>query len=112
MMPNDALPDTDTGDALRSLINNGSDLSKPIEIDFFIAVPDENAGLEIAREADKIGYNVSLEKDNETGRWTCYCKRKLIAYYSEVVRMEEELDTLAKVHGGYADGFGSYGNAV
>lgn len=108
MMPSDELPDT--GDALRSLRDSGSDLSEPMDIDFFVAVPNENAGLEIAREVDKIGYDVSLEKDDETGDWTCYCKRRLIPYYPEVVRMEEELDALAKVHGGRADGFGYYGN--
>lgn len=36
-------PDDADGDALRRLVNDGSDLTKPMLIDFQIAVPTEEA---------------------------------------------------------------------
>ena len=34
-------PDDETGDALSQFQENGFDLSKPMEIDFFVAVPSK-----------------------------------------------------------------------
>jgi hypothetical protein len=44
----DNLPNDSDGDALRRLIRTGSDLSKEMEIDFAVDVPDRNAGLAFA----------------------------------------------------------------
>ena len=104
-------PDDETGDALNQFQQNGFDMSKPMEIDFFVAVSSEKTGNQVATEAKKLGFNVSVEKDDESGDWTCYCAKTLVPEYSEVVRIEKELDSLAKPYGGYADGFGSYGNS-
>lgn len=81
-----------------------------MEVDFFIAVPSKKAGNQVAIKAEKFGFKVSVEKDEETGEWTCYCTKTLVPEYSEVVRIEGELNSIAKPYGGYADGFGSYGN--
>lgn len=105
-IPNDA-----TGDALREFVKNGSDLTKPMEIDFFVAVPSKKAGDEVVLRAKTLGFRVSLEQDTESGDWTCYCIKTLIPEYAEVVKIEQQLSTIAKPFGGYSDGFGSYGNA-
>lgn len=34
-------PDDETGDALNQFQQNGFDLSKPLDIDFFVAVPSK-----------------------------------------------------------------------
>jgi regulator of RNase E activity RraB len=104
-------PDDETGDALNQFQQNGFDLSKPLDIDFFVAVPSKKTGDQVAIKAEKLGFKVSVEKDEETGEWTCYCAKTLIPEHSEVVRIEEELDSMAKPYSGYADGFGSYGNS-
>ena len=36
--------------------------------------------------------------------------KTLIPNYYEIVKIEEELDNIAKLYGGYIDGFGSFGN--
>lgn len=102
-------PDDETGDALNQFQQNGFDLSRAMEIDFFVAVTSEKTGGQVAMKAEKLGFKVSVEKDEETNEWTCYCTITLIPEYSEVVRIEEELDSIAEPYGGYADGFGSYG---
>ena len=59
-LPNDA-----DGDALRGLIGLGDDLSRPMSIDFFIAVPSEQAGLAVAEAAEQQGYVTSVKFDDE-----------------------------------------------
>ncbi|MEG3223313.1 MULTISPECIES: ribonuclease E inhibitor RraB [Vibrio] len=104
-------PDDETAEALGQFRQCGFDLSKPLEIDFFVAVPSKRLGDQVALEVDKLGFKTSVEQDEETGAWTCYCTKTLIPEYPEIVRIEEELTIIAKPYGGYADGFGSYGNA-
>lgn len=107
----DKLPDTATGDALRRLVEYGSDLSQPMDIDFFVAVPSAEAGAGVAEAAANRGFATSVEQDEDTGEWTCYCSRTLIADAAELDRLEAELNELAAPFGGAAEGFGSFGNA-
>ena len=106
-----SLPNDETRDALRRLHENGSDLSMPLEMDFFIVVPSKDIGEQVAALVKALGFNASVEQDDESGDWTCYCSKTLIPEYSEIVRIEKELDNIAKPLGGFSDGFGSYGNS-
>lgn len=103
-------PDDETGEVLNQFQQNGFDLSRPLEIDFFVAVPSKKIGDQVAKKVVNLGFKTSVERDEETGEWTCYCTKTLIPEYAEVVRIEKELTSIAKPYGGYADGFGSYGN--
>ncbi|WP_045390093.1 ribonuclease E inhibitor RraB [Vibrio rotiferianus] len=105
------IPDDETGLALKVYINNGSDLSKPMNMDFFVAVPSKAKGLAVAREVEKLGFQTSVEFDNEEREWTCYCNKTIIPSYSNVVAIEQQLDRVSKPFDGVVDGFGSYGNA-
>ena len=106
----ETFPDDATGDALRRIQQEGSDFTKPMEMDFFVAVPSEESGIQVALQAKKLGFETSVKKDGETEDWTCYCTISLIVNYSEVVRIEEELSFIAQPYGGYIDGFGTFGN--
>ena len=105
-LPNDA-----DGDALRRLAEDGSDLTKPMVIDFAVAVPDESAGRRIAAAAVKVGFSAGIDQDGESGEWTCYCTRTMVPEYEEIIRQQELLDRIGQPHGGYCDGWGSFGNA-
>lgn len=104
-------PDDATGNALKELVRNGADISKPMEIDFFVACPSEQMCIKIAREAEKHGFRVSVEEDSDTGDWTCYCAKILVPSYVSVTKIEALLTEIATPFGGYSDGFGSFGNA-
>jgi hypothetical protein len=86
-------------------------MSRPLEIDFFVAVPTERVGRNIATRTVELGFDTSVEQDEETGEWTCYCTKVLVPTYRNVVAIESQLQALARKLGGWADGFGSYGNA-
>jgi hypothetical protein len=85
--------------------------SAVVAIEFFVAVPSEEAGNDVGIRARALGFATSVEKDTETGAWTCYCRATIVPAYDRVVDIERQLDRIARLYGGRADGFGSYGNA-
>lgn len=107
----DANSENATRQALKQIELDGSDLSKPLLLDFFVAVPSESAGNVVAKSAAAIGFDTSVEADDESGEWTCYCAIKMIPELSAVLQLEERLDEFGRSVGGKADGFGTFGNA-
>ncbi|QTL36562.1 ribonuclease E inhibitor RraB [Pseudoalteromonas viridis] len=107
----DNIPNDETGAALKAYVKDGSDLSKPMNMDFFIAVPNKVKGDAIAQKVTKLGFQTSVEFDDEAQEWTCYCNKTIVPSYSNVVAIEKQLDEVSKPYGGYSDGFGSFGNA-
>ena len=103
--------DDATRAALARIALDGSDLSRLLDMDFFVAVPDESAGRVVAARAAKLGFATNVEQDAESREWTCYCTKRLVPAFEIVVAIERELDALARDAGGYADGFGTFGNA-
>jgi hypothetical protein len=104
--PNDA-----DGDALRLLVNGNSDLSKPMFINFQVAVPDETAAKGLADVAAKLGYRVETYASPECSLpWTCECSTRMLASYDGVIAIQLELAKLATPFGGHPDGWGSFGN--
>jgi hypothetical protein len=105
------LPNDSDGDALRSLISDGSDLAKPMSIDFAVAVPDANAGNSVAAAARPLGFQTDVYHNIETDSWTCYCTKTMIPGYEDIVAIQGQLDDLSRPFGGKSDGWGSFGNA-
>jgi len=96
---------------LRRLLNDGSDLTMPMEIDFHIVVPDERAGKCVARSAADVGFKTVVVHDDDDGSWTCWCTKVMVPRYEDIVGVQRLLDDLGHPHGGYSDGWGSFGNA-
>ena len=68
-------------------MKNGFDLSKPMQIDFFLAVLSMEKGIKISQIVEKLGFNTSVEQDEETQEWTCYCTKIMIPEYTEIIRV-------------------------
>ena len=103
-------PKTADGDALRRVADGGSDMSKPMEIDFHIAVADKAAAERIAEAAAEIGYRPSVYRHEDDDPWTCECSKVMLATYDGVTAVQKELQALSEPHGGYCDGWGTFGN--
>lgn len=99
-----------TKDALERLRRAGSNLGRPLQMDFFVAVPDEPSGVSVARLATALGFTTSVEQDSSSGHWTCYCTKTVVPSFEMVTTIERQLDDLARPMGGHIDGFGSFGN--
>jgi len=110
--PNDA-----DGDALRRVASDGSDMSKPMEIDFVVSAPSEDAANAIAYVAQARGFRTKVCRDADeedediVTTWSCYCTRTMVATYRGVIRVQAELDAISRPLGGHADGWGTFGNA-
>jgi regulator of RNase E activity RraB len=104
--PNDA-----DGDALRRLVADGSDLTKPMLINFQIAAANDVAARSLADAASKLGYATEIYDSPECSLpWTCECSEKMIAPYEHIIAAQKELAILARRFGGHPDGWGSFGN--
>jgi hypothetical protein len=103
-------PDDADGDALRSVASMGCDMTKPMEIDFFVAVPDQEAGQRVAELATGHGYRTKVVFDEEDDAWDCYCTKLMVPTYEAVCGAQSELDELSRPVNGYTDGWGTEGN--
>jgi hypothetical protein len=90
---------------------DGSDLARPMVIDFFVAVPDEPTGRRVAEGAAALGFDTSVERDDDSGDWTCDCAKRMVPTYDGVVEAQAQLDGISRPLGGRADGWGTFGNA-
>ena len=104
------------GDAMRRVAAGGSDMSKPMVIDFQVAAPDETTAKRIADEAAEVGYHVSVyvcDEDIEGAGdpWTCECTKSMVPTYHGLIAAQAELDAIARPLGAYVDGWGTFGNA-
>lgn len=105
--PNDA-----DGDALRRVVALGSDLSRPMYIDFQVAVPAKAAAKELSELTQKLGYHVKVYASPGCSLpWTCECSTRMLASYEGVIAIQTELAILAEPFKGHPDGWGSFGNA-
>ena len=102
--PNDA-----DGDALRRVAQR-SDMSKPMDIDFAVEVPDQARGEKMAELSAQRGYVAAVECDAAGLSWTCYCTKRMVPAYEAVIAAQKELDELSAPLGGHSDGWGTAGN--
>ncbi len=111
-------PNNADGDALRRLVAGGNDMSKPMDIDFAVAAWDEAAAKCVAEEAVKLGYRTDISffrQDGDDGShppWTCTCTKTMVPDYNALIAVQVELDRIARPFGAFADGWGTFGNAV
>jgi regulator of RNase E activity RraB len=99
------------GDALRRVASDGSDMTKPMYVNFHVAVPNESAAKSVADSAYKLGYRVKTYDSPECSLpWTCECSCRMIATYDALVAIQNELRELSAQFGGHPDGWGTFGN--
>jgi hypothetical protein len=98
------------GDSLRRVAEHGSDMSRPMLIEYSIGVPDELRAQRIAELTRIQGFDVTLSTDEGAGSWSVYCAKTMLATYDGVVAVQAQLDDLARPHGGNCDGWGTFGN--
>ena len=114
-------PDDADGAVLADLAAQGVDMSQPLLIEFPVAAPDEASANGILQAMTKAGYDAHVEYDegepDEDGRidphdqefgpsWTVYANVRMVPEYDEVIRIQGELDRLARPFRGKSDGWG------
>jgi regulator of RNase E activity RraB len=104
-------PDDADGGALRRTLECGSDMSKPMYINFQVAAPDDDSARAIAKVAGELGYRVQIYESAECRlQVTCECSTRMVATYGSVIAIQQELAIISKPFGGIPDGWGTFGN--
>ena len=114
---NAAFPDDEDGAVLASLAEAGVDLSKPIEVEFVVDAPDEQAAAAVAAAVREAGYDCQVEydegeeDDDEAGdfgpSWAVYVPMEIVAEHARIVALQRTFSQLAEPHGGACDGWGA-----
>jgi len=101
-------PDDDNGKMLAAMSEAGIDLSKPLDIDFFLVFDDqrdaESATEELANS--DIEGEMELHLNDEVGKWELIVCIKMVPQYQAIVDQELELNQFAVEFGGVTDGWG------
>ncbi len=104
-IPNDA-----DGDAMRRVIADGADLTRPMRIDFQIDCPDLASARAIGARVPRDEFEISVYQNSEHTRATCECSRDMLLEHSELVRIQARLSSIARPFGGSCAAWGTFGN--
>ena len=88
------------------------DLSKEMEIDFFIE-GNQNDLQNVEIDICKLFNNTcctNIEYNQEFDIWTCYCSMRIIPDLQKVISIENDLFQIAIKNNCSYEGFGSFGN--
>lgn len=115
-------PDDADGAALADLAEQGVDMTRPLLIEFPVAVPDEAAANKTRMAMTRAGYDAHIDydegepdddgeidpDDEEYGPlWTVFATIKMVPEYNEIIRIQADLDRLARPFGGNSEGWGA-----
>ncbi len=114
-------PDDADGAVLADLAARGIDMAQPLDIEFPVVAPNEESANSIAKALTEAGYDTHIEfdegepdedgvidpDDEEFGPiWDVYVNRRMIPEYSEIMRIQADLDRVTIPLGGKSDGWG------
>ncbi|MEM7777380.1 MAG: ribonuclease E inhibitor RraB [Pseudomonadota bacterium] len=101
-----------TQQTLERLERDGSDLTRSMEVEFFIAVLSESAATQVLDELRVLDFSVLVEKDEgeETEGWTIYWTKRIMPEYAVITSIEQQLDDIAHKVRGHIDDFDTFGN--
>lgn len=104
-------PNDSDGDALRFVVESGSDMSKPMYIEFQVAMPGGATAKLLAEKAKKLGYRTKVYHSEGCNLpWTCECSTRMLATHESVLAIQAELARLSAPLDGFPDGWGTFGN--
>ncbi len=114
-------PDDADGSVLADLAAAGLDMTQPMEIEFPVAAPDEEAANAIAAALIAAGYAAIVEYDDGEPEddsdddeedddfvpgWDVYVSALMVPDYDEIIRIQADLGRIANPLGGMSDGWG------
>tara|TARA_R110002126_G_scaffold22656_6_gene80506 strand:- start:1108 stop:1494 length:387 start_codon:yes stop_codon:yes gene_type:complete len=101
-------PEDDNGQMLAAMADAGIDLTKSIEVDFFLVFDDQRdaeSALEALSQTDMQG-EIELNFDEENTKWEVIVCLQMVPEYAALVGKETELNSFAQEFDGISDGWG------
>jgi len=78
-------PDDADGDVLHEVAAAGADMSRPMEMEFAIAVPTVECARSLAERISSLGYSPRVYQDAEDNSVSFYCAKSMLATYEGVI---------------------------
>lgn len=101
------IPDDDTGQVLRQMLDDGDDLSRPRDVEFYLVFAGQRDAVAFAQDAAALeGFQVLPPEQDEEGIWQVTAIRHMAPEHAAITAYEHELAELATRHRGYPDGWG------
>lgn len=101
-------PDDDNGKMLAAMAESGIDLTKALDVDFFLVFDDQRdaeSALEELANSDLEG-EVELNLNDELAKWELIVGINMVPDYDTLVEQESLLHEFAEEFGGQSDGWG------
>ena len=101
-------PDDDNGKMPEAMADAGIDLSKALDVDFFLVFEDQRdaeSALEELGKSDLEG-EIELLLNDESGKWELIVCLNMVPAYDTIVEQEINLHEFAQEFGGVTDGWG------
>jgi hypothetical protein len=92
-------------EVLEQLRIAGADLSRPLELDFYLYFPAE-PNAKAARDA-LLAEGFVAKVEFASGVWSCRASKTMIATLETIEAISEQMDALATKHSGEYDGWGA-----
>ena len=101
-------PDDDNGKMLAAMADAGIDLTKQLDVDFFLVFDDQRDAEYAAEELGKseLEGEMELHLNDDLGQWELIVCIPMVPEYQAIVDQEVELNTFAQECGGVTDGWG------
>lgn len=106
MASNVELPDDENGEALRLMMAEGDDLSKPREIEFFFTFRLQEMAESFAKAIGSTSLEAEAEADMEKGNWVVTVTRFMTPTHADITELARFLARRAMLFGGKSDGWG------
>ncbi|MBR9726975.1 ribonuclease E inhibitor RraB [Shewanella intestini] len=101
-------PDDDNGQMLAAMADSGIDLTKALDVDFFL-VFDDQRDAESALEtltSEQGDNDLEVHFDEDTEKWEVIVCFNMVPEYDALVAKETALNTFAQEFDGISDGWG------
>ena len=99
----------ENAEILKGFADAGSDLGPSRRVDFSHLFPDQASAESSAADAEQFGFDIGIsETDRENDHWDVTASKEMIPSAENLTTVEEQLDALAGVYNGRADGWGFF----
>jgi hypothetical protein len=105
-------PSDVNGDVFRRMLAGADDLSRARPVDFEHILPTYEAAQAMASKAMDLGFTVNVEgRPDDRGSVREYdvrCTKTMVPTYESITEVEQRLGGIARMFGGYEDGWGCF----
>jgi hypothetical protein len=107
-MVSDPDPTSRDRETLRRLEAAGADLSRPLDVEFFVHLPGPTQARSLADELRAEGYDTEVvEAAGPDDPWAVVARSRFVATERELASVRSGLSGRAARHGGHVDGWGA-----